>query len=215
MRISIVLLCMLIINEFYLNPPDLENIEDQTRQKVGNYQVNKKAYFASGCFWCVEHIFESLVGVNEVYSGYSGGETKNPTYYEVIRGKTGHAESVEVVYDPKVISFMTLIKVLFESHDPTLIDQQGPDKGTHYRSIAFYQNLDEKKVIQEYIKKLEFERIFESKIVTEIKPFKKFYYAEEFHQNYEMKNPNDLYILNVSRPRFNMFKSKSSTPLKK
>ena len=100
-----------------------------------------KAYFASGCFWCVESIYENLKGVTEVNSGYSGGFVQNPTYYQVISGKTGHAEAVEVIYDPKIIDFKTLVKVFFGSHDPSTLNRQGPDVGTHYRSIAFYSSV--------------------------------------------------------------------------
>ena len=120
-------------------------IVQQNNLKFDNEIQNlEKAYFASGCFWCVESIYESLKGVKKVDSGYSGGFTKNPSYYEVISGKTGHAEVVEVVYDPNIIDFKTLVKVFFGSHDPTTLNRQGPDVGTQYRSIAFYNSKLEK-----------------------------------------------------------------------
>lgn len=174
---------------------------------------NKEAYFASGCFWCVEAIFESLKGVEEVYSGYSGGVTINPSYREVMSGNTGHAETVEIIYNPKIIDFKTLVKVFFESHDPTTKDSQGPDFGSQYRSIAFYNNENEKEIIKSYIEDLN-KNVFENKIVTEIIKFQKFYYAETYHQDFEKKNPNNLYINKVSIPRINNFKNKMESLLK-
>ena len=164
-----------------------------------------KAYFASGCFWCVESIYENLKGVSEVNSGYSGGFVQNPTYYQVISGKTGHAEAVEVIYDPKIIDFKTLVKVFFGSHDPSTLNRQGPDVGTHYRSVAFYNSVQEKEIIQIEIKRLLNEKKF-SKITTEVLQFKNFYLAEGYHQDYKKKNPNDLYIRRVSNPRISKFK---------
>ena len=178
-----------------------------------NSQDMKEAYFASGCFWCVESIYESLIGVSEVESGYSGGSTNNPTYYTVLTGLTGHAEAIKVYYDAEQISFKELVKVFFGSHDPTTLNRQGPDKGTHYRSIAFYSNDDEKKIIDDEIDRLLKNKTY-PKIVTEVKEFKKFYLAEDYHQDYKEKNPNNAYIWNVSVPRINKFKSKFSELLK-
>ena len=178
-----------------------------------NSQDMKEAYFASGCFWCVESIYESLIGVSEVESGYSGGSTNNPTYYTVLTGLTGHAEAIKVYYDAEQISFKELVKVFFGSHDPTTLNRQGPDKGTHYRSIAFYSNDDEKKIIDDEIDRLLKNKTY-PKIVTEVKKFKKFYLAEDYHQDYKEKNPNNAYIWNVSVPRINKFKSKYSELLK-
>ncbi len=178
-----------------------------------NAQDMKEAYFASGCFWCVESIYESLIGVVKVESGYSGGYTKNPTYYTVLTGKTGHAEAIKVYYDSNKISFNELVKVFFGSHDPTTVNRQGPDKGTHYRSIAFYSNENEKKIINEEIKRLLKNKTY-PKIVTEVKKFDVFYIAEDYHQDYKEKNPNNAYIWNVSVPRIKKFKSKFSELLK-
>jgi len=176
-------------------------------------QNRQEAYFASGCFWCVESIYESLTGVNKVESGYSGGYTKNPTYYTVLTGKTGHAESIKIYYDAEKISFEELVKVFFGSHDPTTLNRQGPDRGTHYRSIAFYNNDNEKRIINEEIDRLLKNKTY-PKIVTEVKRFEKFYIAEDYHQDYKKKNPNNAYIWNVSVPRINKFKSKFSDLLK-
>ena len=177
-------------------------------------QNNKEAYFASGCFWCVESIYESLIGVKKVESGYSGGNTKNPTYYTVLTGRTGHAESIKVYYDADQISFNELVKVFFGSHDPTTLNRQGPDRGTHYRSIAFFSTELEKKIINEEINRLLKNKTY-PKIVTEVKRFEKFYIAEDYHQDYKENNPNNSYIWNVSVPRINKFKSKLSDILKK
>jgi len=144
------------------------------------------AYFASGCFWCVEAIFEHLKGVSEVISGYSGGSTKNPSYREVVSGSTGHAEAVAVYYDPKIVSFEILVKVFFGSQDPTTLNQQGPDRGTQYRSIAFYSIEQEKSTIEKVMKHLN-ETVYDGKIVTEVIPFEQFYPAEDYHQDYEKK----------------------------
>ena len=177
-------------------------------------QQYETAYFASGCFWCVEAVFESVKGVKEVISGYSGGKEKNPTYEQVGYGRTTHAEAVEVYYDPKVISFETLVKVFFGSHDPTTLNRQGPDKGAQYRSIAFYKNDSEKKIINDYISKLQQEKIYSAPIVTEVKPFNIFYDAEDYHQDYEKNNSNNSYILNVSVPRLKRFQAKFPELLK-
>ena len=185
----------------------LKDNENPVWQPPANtYKNLKKAYFASGCFWCVEAVFESVKGVYEVYSGYSGGYLKNPTYYQIGTGRTGHAEAVEVLYNVEEIGYGTLLQVFFGSHDPTTLNRQGPDRGEQYRSIVFYQGEQEKKLIQEYIKLLEKNKIFEKKIVTQILPLEVFYYAEEYHQNYERLNPNDLYVKNISIPRIERFK---------
>ena len=168
-------------------------------------QEFSKAYFASGCFWCVESIYENLKGVVNVDSGYSGGSTINPTYYQVISGDTGHAETIEVVYDSSIIDFKTLVNVFFGSHDPSTLNRQGPDVGTQYRSIAFYSSNEEKNIIKNKIDRLLKNKVYK-KITTEVIPFKKFYVAENYHQDYKKKNPNDLYIMKVSAPRINIFK---------
>ncbi|RYC53241.1 peptide-methionine (S)-S-oxide reductase MsrA [Flagellimonas olearia] len=180
-------------------------------EELQNYET---AYFASGCFWCVEAIFESVKGVKEVYSGYSGGKKKNPTYEQVGRGLTKHAEAVEVFYDPNVVSFTELVQVFFGSHDPTTLNRQGPDRGAQYRSIAFYKNDTEKKIIEDYIAKLEAANVFGKPIVTEVKAFDKFYRAEDYHQDYEKNHPNNPYVQQVSIPRLNRFKAKFKSYLK-
>jgi peptide-methionine (S)-S-oxide reductase len=174
----------------------------------------KVAYFASGCFWCVEAIFESVAGVEEAVSGYAGGFTKNPTYESIGTGKTGHAEAVAVYYNPEKVSFETLVKVFFGSHDPTTVNGQKPDYGTQYRSIAFYENDKEKGIIENTISKLN-EEFYSGKIATEVTKLSKFYEAEEYHQDFEKRNPNQGYVKAVSVPRLNKFKKKFPYLLKK
>ena len=166
-----------------------------------------RAYFASGCFWCVEAVFESVKGVDEAISGYSGGKEDNPTYKQVSYGKTTHAEAVEVIYDPQVISFKQLVEVFFGSQDPTTKNRQGPDAGPQYRSIAFYQNDSEKKIIDETIASLN-KSTYDGRIRTQVLPFQKFWIAEDYHQDYEKNNPNNPYIQNVSIPRYRRFAQK-------
>ena len=165
-----------------------------------------RAYFASGCFWCVEAIYESVKGVKESISGYSGGHTLNPTYESSNTGKTGHAEAVEIIYDPTVVSFATLVDVYFGSQNVTQVNGQGPDIGSQYRSIIFYQNEEQKQIILK--KKKALAETLGVTIAAEVYPFQKFWVAEDYHQDYEKLHPNNPYIRNVSIPRLKRFKSK-------
>lgn len=165
-----------------------------------------RAYFASGCFWCVEAIYESVKGVDESISGYSGGHSKNPTYEASNTGKTGHAEAVEIIYDPNMVSFATLVDVYFGSQNVSQVNGQGNDKGSQYRSIIFYQNEEQKQIILE--KKEALAKKLNVKIAAEVYPFQKFWVAEDYHQDYEKLHPNHPYIQNVSIPRLNRFKAK-------
>lgn len=189
------------------------NKESQSKVIYKPSQETKVAYFASGCFWCVEAIFESVNGVEEAVSGYGGGHTKNPTYESTGRGDTGHAETVAVYYNPKVISFETLVKVYFGSHNPTTVNGQHPDYGSQYRSIIFFTNEQEKAIINTLIAKLNKDE-YHGKIATEVQNFTKFYKAEEYHQDFEKRNPNQPYIKAVSIPRLNRFKKKFPELLK-
>ena len=167
---------------------------------------NAKAYFASGCFWCVEAIYESVKGVEEVINGYAGGHTLNPTYNASNTGKTGHAEAVEVIYDPEIISFSTLVDIYFGSQNPTQFNGQGPDIGSQYRSIIFYQNKNQKQLILK--KKQALATALNKKLAAEIMPFLKFWVGEDYHQNYERLHPESTYIQRISIPRLNRFKQK-------
>ncbi|MGH1387656.1 peptide-methionine (S)-S-oxide reductase MsrA [Kordia sp.] len=189
-----------------------EKKEQFTQQQLDKYET---AYFASGCFWCVEAIFESVKGVKEVVSGYAGGKAKTANYQLVSAGRTDHAEAVKVYYDPKVVSYETLVKVFFGSHDPTTLNRQGPDAGRQYRSAIFYKNDTEKKIVDAYIAKLKKDKVFSGPITTEITKYTAFYDAEDYHQDYEARNPNNPYIKGVSIPRLKRFQRKFPELLKK
>lgn len=189
--------------------------KEDVKLTAQDLQKFETAYFASGCFWCVEAVFESVKGVKEVISGYSGGTEENPTYEQVGSGRTSHAEAVEVYYDPKQVTFTELVQVFFGSQDPTTLNRQGPDRGPQYRSVAFYKNDKEKKIIEGYITALTEQGVYDRPIVTEVTPFTKFYIAEEYHQDYEKKHPNNSYIRAVSIPRLNRFKENFPEYLKK
>lgn len=190
--------------------PPKEKLPVQTDQ-TGNQNL-KQAYFAEGCFWHTELVFQSLVGVKDAVSGYSGGTTTSPTYEQVCSGSTGHAETVRVIYDPKKISFEELAKVFFESHDPTTPNRQGNDVGASYRSIAFYRTPEEKNTLEKL--RAKFQKQFRNAIVTEIQPFTTFYAAEDYHQDFIRKNPGNSYINNVSIPDFEKFRKKYKGKLK-
>jgi peptide-methionine (S)-S-oxide reductase len=170
--------------------------EDNTK-----YGKLETAYFASGCFWAVEGIFDSLKGVKEAESGYSGGNTKNPTYQDVVTETTGHAETVAVHYDPAIISYSTLLEVYFASQDPTQVNGQGPDHGDSYRSVIFYSNAEEQKLATEYKNKLAASGKYKKPIAVQIVPFKAFYKAEDYHQNYDQHHADEPYVASVSIPR--------------
>ena len=183
-------------------PTGLRYCIDGVALKFVPEQKFEKVVFAQGCFWCTEHIFESLTGVVKVISGYSGGIEKNPTYEEVGRGSTGHAESIEVTYDPSKISYSQLLKVYFNSGDITQINGQGNDIGKQYRSIIFFENQSQKKEAESYIDKLNKSEKYSNPIAVEIVPFTKFYPAEKYHQNYVNINPEEAYVQAVSIPRY-------------
>lgn len=164
------------------------------------------ATFAAGCFWCIEEQFESLKGVREVVSGYAGGEVENPTYEQVGTDQTGHAEAVQIYYDPTVIPYDTLLTALFAGHDPTTPNRQGPDIGTQYRSMAFYRTPEEKVAIDAAIKRTNASGHFDNPVVTEVVPFKAFYPAEVYHQGYYRAHPENPYVENVSKPKVEKFR---------
>jgi peptide-methionine (S)-S-oxide reductase len=183
-----------------------QNGSDADVRKVTLEAPAGKAFaaFASGCFWCTEHIFEAVAGVDSAVSGYAGGTVANPTYELVNTETTGHAETVLVYYNPDSISFEELTKVFFLSHDPTTPDRQGPDVGSSYRSILFYQTLEEKATAEKALE--EFAPAFAAPIVTEVKPLQEFYRAEGYHQEYVRHNRNSPYVRAVSVPRYEKFK---------
>ena len=172
------------------------------------------ATLGAGCFWCVEAVFDDLQGVESVESGYSGGHTENPTYREVCSETTGHAEVVQVKFNPDEISFKEILQVFFTVHDPTQLNRQGNDIGTSYRSAIFYRDENQKSIAEETIKEIEAEGIYDRKIVTEITPFDKFYMGEDYHQEYFANNPNQPYCAAVVAPKVAKFRQKFTNRLK-
>ena len=164
------------------------------------------ATFGNGCFWCTEAVFQRLEGVMGVVSGYAGGHTDNPTYMEVVSGNTGHAEVVQVKFDPDVISYETLLEVFFRTHDPTTLNRQGNDIGTQYRSIILYHNEVQKETASSIIAELDKAGIWPDPIVTQVVPYTVFHEAEEYHQNYFNRNPEQAYCQVVILPKLHKFK---------
>jgi len=174
----------------------------------------QKATFGNGCFWCTEAVFLNLKGVTKVESGYSGGKAKNPSYREVCTGSTGHAEVIQITYDPSVITYSDLLEVFWNTHDPTTLNKQGADEGTQYRSVVFYQDEEERKTAEAYKKQLETSKVYKDPIVTEITPLINFYPAEDYHQNYFALNQNAGYCQYVIRPKVEKFKKQFKDKLK-
>lgn len=174
-----------------------------------------KATFGSGCFWCTEAVFERLKGVYSVRSGYSGGKKENPTYEEVCSGKTGHAEVIQIEYDPEEISYDEILEVFWKTHDPTTLNRQGADVGTQYRSVIFYHNNEQKEKAEKYKTELDKSGAWDKPIVTEIVQFEKFYKAEDYHQNYYEKNPYQGYCSFVIAPKIEKFEKVFKDKLRK
>tara|TARA_B110000444_G_scaffold161154_1_gene150586 strand:+ start:5329 stop:6000 length:672 start_codon:yes stop_codon:yes gene_type:complete len=215
-KLSITLISILAVLQVscqQVDPKKSKTITNIAPVEVVSSDGFKRAYFASGCFWCVEAIYESLIGVEESISGYSGGHTKNPTYESSNTGKTGHAEAVEIIYNPNVISFKILVDVYFESQNISQVNGQGNDRGSQYRSIIFYQNMEEKNIIANKIKAL-YKENPDRKVAAEVMPSQKFWIAEKYHQDYERLHPNNSYIQNVSIPRLKRFQNKFPELLK-
>jgi peptide-methionine (S)-S-oxide reductase len=183
-----------------------EHPRPMTDQPDSPNEKLEKATFGSGCFWCTEAVFQQLNGVHTVVSGYSGGQLRNPTYEQVCGGRTGHAEVIQVTFDPAVIAFEELLEVFWQTHDPTTLNRQGSDVGPQYRSAVFYHNDNQRALAEEYKKKLDESGAFDSPIVTEISPFTEFYPAENYHQNYYRENGRQPYCVAVIRPKVEKFK---------
>lgn len=173
------------------------------------------ATFAGGCFWCTEAYFERVRGVRHVVSGYSGGTTVNPTYKQVSAGKTDHAESIQLYFDPVVVSYKDLLKVFFATMDPTQLNRQGPDVGEQYRSIVFFHNKRQQDQAREYVRQLEESGQYSSPVVTTVEPYRRFYPAENYHQDYYRLNPNDPYVRQVTRPKVKKFEKEFQSMLKR
>lgn len=172
------------------------------------------AIFGGGCFWCTEAIFQSLRGVTSVLPGYAGGNVPNPTYEQVSSGTTGHAEVTKIDFDPGVIKFSDLLEVFFATHDPTTMNRQGNDLGTQYRSVIFFTNPEQKQVAEKFIQQLETEKTFDNSIVTQIQLLNEFYPAENYHQNYFLRNPSAPYCQVVINPKLQKFKIKFASLIK-
>lgn len=164
-------------------------------------EAKEVATLAGGCFWCTEAVFSSIRGVKEIEPGYTGGLVEDPTYEQVSTGATGHAEAAQITFDPRTISFSEILEIFFASHDPTILNRQGPDVGTQYRSAIFYANEKQRKTAEKVIAKLEKEEIWSTPIVTEIAPLKVFYKAETYHKDYYKKHPNQSYCRQVITPK--------------
>jgi peptide-methionine (S)-S-oxide reductase len=172
------------------------------------------ATFGSGCFWCTEAVFLQLKGVEKVVSGYSGGHVNNPTYRQVCNGTTGHAEVIQITFDPQVISFAELLEVFWQTHDPTTLNRQGNDFGTQYRSVVFYHNDEQNRLAEHYKKELDTAGAFHVPIVTEISPYREFFAAEDYHQNYYEENPYQPYCSMLIRPKVDKVKKVFKDKLK-
>ncbi len=172
---------------------------------MGETAEHIMATFGSGCFWCTEAIFRRIKGIKSVVSGYSGGHVKNPSYEQVCAGDTGHAESVQITYDPGIISYDELLEIFWKTHDPTTRNRQGNDIGTQYRSVVFYHDPDQKEIAESYRDKLEAEHIWSRPIVTEIEAFTEFWPAETYHHDYYKNNPSNPYCAAVITPKIEKF----------
>lgn len=188
--------------------------KSNSQSMTANSSGPQKATFGGGCFWCTEAFFLDLKGVSKVESGYSGGKVKNPSYREVCSGLTGHAEVIQITYDPSLISYESLLEVFWNTHDPTTLNKQGADEGTQYRSVVFYHDEEQKRIAELYKKQLEASHVFKNPIVTEISPLINYYPAENYHQNYFALNPQQGYCQYVIRPKVEKFRKQFAAKLK-
>ncbi len=180
----------------------------------GKENTYETATLGGGCFWCTEAVYKEMKGVVKVVPGYSGGHIKNPAYREVTTGRTGHAEVVQITFDPQVASFSDILEVFFMTHDPTTLNRQGNDVGTQYRSAVFYHNEDQKQTAEKVIELFEKENVYDDPIVTEVTPFDVFYLAEDYHHNYFARNKNQPYCQFVVAPKVEKFKKVFKEKLK-
>ena len=210
LRLSLILFSLLIVSGCKSNTINNKNQMDTTANGI----KTDTATFASGCFWCVEAVFQELKGVLSVTSGYTGGKIKNPTYREVCSGLTGHAEACQIIFDPEVISYDELLEAFWASHNPTTVNRQGADQGTQYRSAIFYHNEHQKQLAEAYKAKLNSEKAFDKPIVTEISPVVIFYKAEDYHQNYFSQNGDAPYCSYVIVPKLEKFRKVFKDKLK-
>ena len=205
----LVLFAFLAVNVFAEMEMDKISKIDKNRIETGSL-----ATFGNGCFWCTEAIFQELKGVKNVVPGYTGGTTKNPTYGEVVTGFTGHAEVIQLTYDPEIISYRELLEIFFYTHDPTTLNRQGNDVGTQYRSAIYYHDKEQELEAKKIIKQLEEENVYENKIVTEVTRMDVFYLAEDYHNDYYNNNKNQGYCRAVINPKLEKFTKKYKSKMK-
>lgn len=222
LRILIVVASILAVslavagNRSTASAQEKENKSDNARDRKGSAKgKNEVATLGGGCFWCLEPIFNDLRGVEKVVSGYSGGQVVRPTYEQVTKGNTGHAEVVQITFDPQVISYKELLEVFFTIHDPTTLNRQGADVGPQYRSAIFYHSAEQKAVADKTIADIGSAKIWNNQIVTEVTKFEAFYKAEDYHQRYYERNPNQAYCKMVIEPKVIKFRKQFFSKLKK
>lgn len=215
-KINILLLMKHLIIVFTLFIIPFYGTSQTTTLNKKNMNTNlETATLANGCFWCTEAIFQRLNGVESVVSGFTGGQIKNPAYREVTTGRTGHAEAIQITFNPNIISFQEILDVFFSTHDPTTLNRQGYDVGTQYRSGIFYHSEKQKNTAIDFIKALTDAKVFDNKIVTEVTEFTIFYKAEDYHQNYFNNNKNQGYCIAVINPKLEKFLKKYKNKIKK
>lgn len=201
--------------KFFLGAVLLTTFVQVNAQKKQNMNTDLAvATFGNGCFWCTEAIFQQLKGVESVYPGYTGGTVKNPSYKEVCTGTTGHAEAIQIKYDPTIISYRELLDIFFYTHDPTTLNRQGYDVGTQYRSAIFYHDGNQKAAAEEIISQLTAEKVYDDPIVTEVTAIDVFYMAEDYHKNYYQNNKNQGYCRAVINPKLDKFMKKYGSKTK-
>lgn len=199
-------LCWVFIQSCNAQQSAPEVIENDNQKKSIMIENGKSVItLGGGCFWCTEAVFQRLKGVDTVVSGYMGGVTKNPTYKEICTGTTGHAEVIQVIYDPSIVSTVEILEVFFATHDPTTLNRQGADVGTQYRSVVFYHNDEQKSLAEEIIQDLNKAKVYKNPIVTQIAKAEVFYPAEDYHQNYYNLNSNQSYCAFVITPKLDKF----------
>ena len=213
--LSVIFIVMLVFGQLNCQETISHN-KTKDENSMDNVSVKTDtATFGQGCFWCSEAIFERVEGVKSVVSGYAGGSVPNPSYEQVCNGNTGHAEVIQIVYDPKIISYAELLKIFWKTHDPTTLNRQGADVGEQYRSIILYHNEEQKEKAEFYKKELDQSGAWDNPIVTQIVPLTKFYKAEDYHQNYYENNPNQGYCSFVIAPKVEKFEKVFKRKLKK
>ncbi len=186
----------------------------QSQTPAGNGSGKELATLGGGCFWCTEAVFDEVQGVSDVVSGYAGGAKPNPSYQQVCSGNTGHAEVVQVAFDPNRISYRDVLEIFFSVHDPTTLNRQGHDSGTQYRSVIFYHSDEQKRVAEDLIRELNAAKVFDKPIVTQVAPYTAFYAAEDYHQEYFKRNPYQGYCQAVIAPKMSKFRQHHANVLK-